>query len=148
MQDTSRRLFLCLSLAHACVFVAGCARSDPERELRAAATKMAQAVEQRAPADLLEHLADDFTRESSAFGKQDVKRLLAGILLRNEKIHVTAVVTSVVITGDRARTKVRVVASGGSGLLPERGQTWEFDAAWRREEGTWRVFNAEWQEGI
>jgi len=54
----------------------------------------------------------------------------------------------VVLTGDRARTKVRVVATGGSGLLPERGQTWEFDAGWRREKGTWRVFNAEWQEGI
>ena len=109
---------------------------------------MAQAVERHAPAELLEHVAEDFTRESATFGKRDAQRLLAGVLLRNEKITVSAVVTSVVLTGDRARTKVRVVATGGSGLLPERGQTWEFDAGWRREKGTWRVFNAEWQEGI
>jgi len=116
--------------------------------LRTAISRMAQAIERRAPADMLEHVADDFTRESAAFGKRDVQRLLAGVLLRNEKINVTAVVTSVAVTGDRARTKVRVIATGGSGLLPERGQTWEFEAAWRREKGTWRVFNAEWQEGL
>jgi hypothetical protein len=128
--------------------IAACARSDPERELRAAVARMAQAVEQRKPADLLEHLADDFTRDSAAFGKRDVQRLLAGVLLRNEKIQVSAVVTSVEVAGDRARMKLRVVAIGGSGLLPERGQTWEFDAAWRLEKGTWRVFNAEWKDGF
>jgi hypothetical protein len=57
-------------------------------------------------------------------------------------------VTFVAVTGERARTRVRVVATGGAGLLPERGQTWEFDATWRREKGGWRVFNAEWQEGL
>jgi len=91
---------------------------------------------------------DDFTRESRAFGKPDARRVLAGILLRNEKISVTAVVTSVESAGARARARVRVVATGGVGLLPERGQTWEFDAAWRRENGAWRLFNAEWQEGL
>ncbi|HTT11727.1 MAG TPA: hypothetical protein VMG60_12615 [Burkholderiaceae bacterium] len=78
----------------------------------------------------------------------DAKRVLAGVLLRNEKITVTAVVTSIDIRGDRARTRLRIVATGGSGLLPERGQTWDFDVAWRRENGTWRAFNAEWQEGL
>jgi hypothetical protein len=140
-----------LRLMFACAFVAACAvactRSDPERELRKTITQMAQAIERRTPADLLAHVAEDFTRESEAFGKRDVQRVLAGVLLRNEKISVTAVVTSVEVAGERARTKVRVVATGGSGLLPERGQTWEFDAAWRLEKGTWRVFNAEWQEG-
>jgi hypothetical protein len=91
---------------------------------------------------------DDLTRESSAFGKTDARRVLAGILLRNEKISVTAVVTSVESAGTRARTRVRAVATGGAGLLPERGQTWEFDAAWRRENGAWRVFKAEWQESV
>jgi len=157
MHHTMTRVFpraFCrhLWLVFACALVAAggaaCTRSDPERELRSAITQMAQAIERRTPADLLAHLADDFTRESDAFGKRDVQRVLAGVLLRNEKIGVTAVVTSVVVTGERARTKVRVVATGGSGVLPERGQTWEFDAAWRREKGTWRVFNAEWQEGL
>ena len=128
--------------------LAACGRSDPERELRATVTQMAQAIEQREPADFLDALSEDFTRESGAFGKQDARRVLAGVLLRNERIQLSAVVTDVRVEGDRASAKVRVIASGGAGLLPERGQTWEFDSAWRREKGRWMVFNAEWREGL
>lgn len=125
-----------------------CSRSDPERELRSAVAAMSQAIEQREPATFLDSISDDFTRESGAFGKQDAKRLLIGAYLRNEKISVNAVVTDVRIDGDRARAKVRVFATGGAGLLPERGQSWNFDSVWRRENGRWKVYNAEWVEAL
>jgi ketosteroid isomerase-like protein len=128
--------------------LAACGRSDPERELRATIATMAQAVEQRDPAAFMEAVAEDFTRESGAFGKQDAKRVLVATYLRNEKINLTAVVSDVRIEGDRAFAKVRVVATGGAGMLPERGQTWDFDTVWRREGSAWRVFNAEWREGL
>lgn len=134
--------------AAAALPLAACTRSDPERELRATIAKMAQAIERREPGDFLAGVAEDFTRESSAFGKQDAKRILAGILLRNEKVTVTAVVTELAIFGERASVRLRVVATGGAGLLPERGQTWEFDSTWRRVDGRWQVFNAEWREGL
>ncbi len=137
-----------LAIAALAALSAGCARSDPERELRATIGAMAAAIERRDPGAFLDALADDFTRESGAFGKNDAKRVLAGALLRHEKISVTAVVTDVRIDGERAFAKVRVAATGGAGLLPERGQTWEFDCVWRREGGRWRVFNAEWSEGF
>lgn len=130
------------------VAVCSCARSDPERELRDTIAAMARAVEGREPGTFLDSVADDFTRESGAFGKQDAKRVLAGIYLRNEKIRLAVVVTDVRIEGDRARVRLRVVATGGAGWLPERGQAWEFDSAWRRESGRWKVFNAEWKEGL
>jgi hypothetical protein len=142
---TSRRVLLLA--AAACV--AGCARSDPERELRETVTKMARAIEDKRAADFLEHISSDFTRESGAFGRDDARRLLAGAMLRNEKITLAAVVTDINLLGtDAANVRIRVVATGGSGLLPERGQVWEFTSAWRRERGTWRVFNAEWREGL
>jgi ketosteroid isomerase-like protein len=128
--------------------LAACSRSDPEREVRATIATMAQAVAQRDPAPFLDAVADDFTRESGAFGKQEARRVLAGAFLRNERIDVAAVVTDVRIEGTRAFAKVRVVATGGAGILPERGQTWEFDTAWRRDGGRWKVFNAEWREGL
>ena len=138
-----------LVLAIACtVFTVGCSRSDPEKELRSTIGAMAQAIEQHRVADALEPLADDFTRESGAFGKQDVRRVLAGAMLRNERIRLVATVTEVRVEGDRAFARVRVLATGGAGLLPERGQTWDFDTAWRREQGRWKVFNAEWREGL
>lgn len=137
-----------LAIAALGTLIAGCARSDPERELRETIGAMTAAIEKRDPGTFLEFLADDFTRESGAFGKHDAKRALAGALLRHGTIGVTAVVTDVRIEGGRAFAKVRVVATGGAGLLPERGQIWEFDSAWRREGGRWRVFNADWREGL
>ena len=127
---------------------ASCSRSDPERELRAAVTSMAQAIEQREPVAFMNFVSDEFARESGGFGKTDIKRVLAGVYLRNQKITLTTTVTDVRIEGDRARAKVRVMATGGAGLLPERGQTWDFDSAWRREDGRWKVYNAEWVEGL
>lgn len=128
--------------------LAACSRSDPERELRATIDAMARALEQRRPGDFLDAVAEDFTRESGAFGKQEAKRVLAGVLLRNEKINLAVVVTEVQVQGERARAQLRVVATGGAGLLPERGQVWEFQTTWRRERGAWKVFNAEWREGL
>lgn len=144
----TRRRVAALLLALGAAVAAGCGRSDPERELRATIDAMAQAIEKREPAAFLEAMADDFSRESGAFGKQDAKRTLVAAILRNEKIHVSAAVTDVRIDGDRAFVRVRVVATGGAGLLPERGQTWDFESAWRREGGQWKVFNAEWREGL
>ena len=144
----TRRRVVALLLALGAAFAAACGRSDPERELRATIDSMAKAIEKREPAAFLEAMADDFSRESGAFGKQDAKRTLVAAILRNEKISVSAAVTEVRIDGDRAFARVRVVATGGAGLLPERGQTWDFESAWRREGGQWKVFNAEWREGL
>ena len=141
----ARRALLAGALA---ALLSACGRSDPEREIRSTIALMAQSVEMRDPAVFLDAVAEDFSRESGAFGKQDVKRTLLAAYLRNEKITVGAVVTDVRVEGDRAFAKVRVIATGGAGLLPERGQTWEFDSAWRRERGQWKVFNAEWREGL
>jgi hypothetical protein len=127
--------------------LAACGRSDPERELRASIAAMAQAVESKRVGDALEPLAEDFTRESGAFGKADARRVLAGAMLRNEQIRVVATVSDVRIDGGRATAKVRVLATGGAGLLPERGQTWDFDTVWRRERGQWKLYNADWREG-
>ncbi len=135
-------------VAPAVVAPAACSRSDPERELRATIDAMARALEQRRPGDFLDAVAEDFARESGAFGKQEAKRVLAGVLLRNEKINVAVIVTEVQVQGERARAQLRVVATGGAGLLPERGQAWEFETAWRRERGAWKVFNAEWREAL
>ena len=144
----NHRTLLVTVVLVAIALFAACSRSDPEKELRSTIAVMAQAIENHQVGDVLDPVADDFTRESGAFGKQDARRLLAGAMLRNERIRLATTVTDVRIEGERAFVKLRVIATGGAGLLPERGQTWEFDTVWRREQGRWKVFNAEWREGL
>lgn len=143
-----RRLLALCALAAALAPSAGCGRDDPERELRDTVSRMARAIEARDLGAFLDHVAEDFARESGDFGKPDVRRALAGVLLRHEKVAVSAVVTGVQVTGARASVRLRVLATGGAGWLPERGQTWDVQTAWRREGGRWKVFNAEWREGL
>lgn len=142
------RLLAGLWVGAALVAAISCTRSDPERELRETVSSMANAIERRDPAAFLAGLADDFSRESGAFGKDDAKRVLAGVFLRNEKINLTAIVTDVMIDGAQASARIRVVATGGQGLLPGRGQSWDFDTAWRLSNGRWMVYNAEWRDAI
>jgi hypothetical protein len=144
----NHRTVLVAAVLAVVALLTACARSDPEKELRTTIAAMAQAIEQHQVGDALDPVADDFTRESGAFGKQDARRLLAGAMLRNERIQLATTVTDVRIEGERAFVKLRVIATGGAGLLPERGQTWEFDTVWRREQGRWKVYNAEWREGL
>jgi ketosteroid isomerase-like protein len=144
----ARQVLVIASALATVAVLSTCSRSDPERQVRSTIAAMAQAIEQHRVSDALEPLAEDFTRDSGAFGKQEARRVLAGAMLRNEKIQLSATVTEVRVEGERAFAKVRVIATGGAGLLPERGQTWEFDTAWRLEGGQWKVFNAEWREGL
>ena len=144
---TQRRLLLAAGAV--LLLQTACGRSDPERELRETIARMARAIEARQPDDFLNGLSEDFTRESGAFDKREARRLLAGLMMRNERVALAVVVTELEITGDRARARLQVVATGSSGgLIPERGQAWAFDSAWRRESGAWKVFNADWRESL
>lgn len=124
----------------------GCGRGDPERELIATINAMGKAVQQREPAKFLESVADDFTRNSGGMSKQDVQRALVGIYMRNEKVHVVVAITQIRIQDESAAVKLRVVATGGNGMLPERGRVFDFDSHWRRQGRDWKVFNAEWND--
>jgi ketosteroid isomerase-like protein len=128
--------------------VSACSKSDPEREVRAALTQMQSAIESRDTGAFMGFVADDFTRADEAMTARDVRRILTGIFLTQQKINIGASIQSVVIEGkpqDRALVKVNVIAtgSGANAVLPTSAQTWEITAALRREGSTWRVFNAQ-----
>ncbi len=135
---------LYLSLA---VLLSACGRTDPEKALRAAITDMEAAVKARDTSKFVAHLAPDFAQTGSAgLNRDDVRRTIAGILITNPNIYLNASISEVKISGESATAKLVVVAGGGSGLIPERAQSWNFTTRWRYEKDKWLVERADWTE--
>lgn len=136
-----------LCLAVAMILLVACSRTDPEKALRSAVAEMEAAVKARETAKVVSYLADDFTRPSSGgMNKQEARRTLAAVLLTNPNIFMNVTFKDVNITGDTATAQLVVVAGGGSGMIPERAQSWDFTTRWRFEGGKWLVTSADWTE--
>jgi ketosteroid isomerase-like protein len=125
-----------------------CTRTDPEKLLRASITEMESAVKARDTSKVMSFLAEDFRRVSPSgpMTKPDARRVLAAVLLTNPNIYANVTITDVQISGDSATAKLTVIAGGGTGLIPERAQSWDFATRWRLEGGKWLVYSAEWNE--
>jgi ketosteroid isomerase-like protein len=144
---TAALLFAVLTLLGAC------ARSDPEKELRATLVEMQAAVQKRDPSAFMAHVADDFTRQAGGMDAKELRRTLAAVFIRNQSIDITATVRELAIEpgGKRATVQVTAAAAGGQGaLLPERAQGWDIRCAFRRQgnstSGKWQAFNCDWKE--
>ena len=124
----------------------GCKRPSPEQALRDTIAAMVQAVEARDVKALLDHVAGDFTRNSGGLDRKQVRSLLLGIFLRTQKIHGVTTIREVKVDGDRGQVRLNLLATGGAGLLPERGRLWDISSGWRRDGGDWKLFNAEWSD--
>jgi ketosteroid isomerase-like protein len=127
------------------ILAAACSRDTPEAALRSTVASMEEAAKARDAAGVLKHLAEDFVRDSGGMDKSEVRRVLLGVFLRNEKVTVAATVREVKIEGNTATAKINVIATGGAGLIPERADGWEFTTAWRRDGSDWKLYNAEWK---
>ncbi len=126
-----------------------CTRTDPEKLLRLNITEMEAAVKARDTSKVVSFLADDFRRVSASpsiegMTKPDARRVLAAVLLTNPNIYANVTITDLKISGDSATAKLTVIAGGGTGLIPERAQSWDFATRWRLEGSKWLVYSAEW----
>ena len=134
------------ALLPAVSFLSACSRSSPEQALRDTIAVMVQAVESRDAKALFGHVADDFTRDSGGLDRRQLRALLLGLFVRNQRIQVVTTVREVRIEGNRGRVRFNVLATGGAGLLPERGRLWDVSSAWRLDGGDWKIYNAEWSD--
>jgi ketosteroid isomerase-like protein len=149
MTTHSRPILLSLLFALLSLTSIGCSRTDPEKALRTAIAEMEAAVKARETAKVVAYLAEDFVRPSTGgMNKQEARRTLAAVLLTNPNIYMNVTISDVKITGDTATSKLVVVAGGGSGIIPERAQGWNFLTKWRYESGKWLVTSADWTEAL
>ncbi len=136
---------LLLLVAVAAVFT-GCARSPTEQALRDRIDAMQSAAEQREMGEFMDGVAEDFAGNSSEFDRDGLQRLLRMIALRHQSIGVTRMALKVEMHGDRAVVRMQILVTGGSGgFIPEQGQLFDTESAWRFVDGEWQLGSAQWQ---
>jgi hypothetical protein len=149
MASISSRLpiFVGVAIFASFLLLVGCTRTDPEKALRASIAEMEAAVKARETAKLASYLAPDFARSGEGgMNRDEARRTVAAVLLTNPNIYMNVSISELTITGDSATAKLVVVAGGGSGLIPERAQSWNFTTRWRYENDKWLVERADWTE--
>lgn len=130
----------------ACIMImAGCARQPDAEAIRTAITQMAAAVQARHSADLIERISEDFTGNSGEVDRVQLANLLRAQLLVRGALSVNLGTIDVELSGDRATARFGATVTDASGRwLVDRSKTLQFVTGWRREQGTWRCYNADW----
>ena len=131
------------------MLLSACSRSSDEEQLRAALGTMQLAIEARQPSDFMDHVADDFTAPEAGMDRRQVHDLLRLQVLRNEHIGVSTVVRDLRVESGRATITMTVTLTGSSGgWLPERGSIYALTSGWRKDDGEWKLIQANWQRSL
>ena len=124
--------------------LAGCGREAPEAQLRQRFDAMQQAVEDKRVGDFMEGVSADFTGPGG-MDRAALHNLVRARTFANARVGATTGPLEVRVEGDNATVSFHVLLTGGSGrLLPEEARTYNVTTAWRREEGDWRIYHAQW----
>jgi hypothetical protein len=126
--------------------IAACARDPSEQALRDTLDALQTAGEERDVSDFMAHVAEDFVGNSSEYDRAGLERLLRIVSLRHQSIRVVKSGIEIEMHGDRAVVRMRILVAGGSGgLIPESGQLFETESAWRFIDGEWMLGSATWK---
>lgn len=129
------------------MLLAACSRAPDEERIRTALASMQQAAEAREPAGVLDRVAKDFTGNRGDVDRDGLSQMLRLQLLRREAIGVTMGAVDIAVDGDRATATFDVNLRDRTGRwVPVGGETYHVVSGWRREDGEWRCYNANWTD--
>lgn len=115
-----------------------------EEQVRALFEEAARAVGEKRAGDAVAGVSERF-RAAGGWDRAELRRVIAGHILRGEWLAVTVTGVQAAVEGDRARARVALVAArSGRGaaladLLPHEGTGLLLEAGLEREGGEWRV---------
>jgi len=128
------------------LLMTACSRSPSEQALRDTLDSLEIAGETRDVGDFMEFVADDFVGNSSEFDRKGLERLLRLVAMRHQSISVVRSGLEIEMHGARAVVRMRILVTGGSGgLIPDSGQLFDTESAWRFIDGEWQLGSASWK---
>jgi hypothetical protein len=134
-------------LLGAAVLLPGCSRPAPEAALRSAVERMEAAAEARDSSALVADFSEQFVGPDG-MDRDQFRRTLAVIWLRNREVGVAVGPLEVAIMGEGARVEFTAATRGGDGWLPDRAQVYRVKTGWRLEGGEWKLVSASWEPSL
>lgn len=141
-----RRSSAALALAFGIIILTAC--NEPltvEQQVIVTIREMEEKVEAGERRPFMDYLSDDFTAQGGSMNREQVRVLFVYQLNRHKRLHAQLFPISVSETGEnQAVAKFRALVTGGPGWLPDSGQVFDFETAWKHQEGEWLLTSANW----
>lgn len=130
----------------AVVGMTACHHQPAEQQVRQAIESAAAAARANDPSGVLAVVSDDFTGNDGDLDRRDLHRLLALRALRQDRTGILLGPISFERKGDRIVAHFKLVLTGGKpgDLLTDQSSIRTMTTAWRREDGEWRCYSANW----
>lgn len=126
--------------------LAACARVPDADAIRSAIEQMAAAAEAKRTAEVLEHVAADFTGNDGELDRAGLERMLRARVLAAQAIGVSIGSIAVEVDGHRATANFTMTVTDESGRwLSDRRAVLGMVTGWRQDAGVWRCINAQWE---
>jgi hypothetical protein len=121
-------------------------RTPDEKLIRQSIDAASQATEQTDASALTAQLTDDFDGNSGATTGQDIANVLRLARLRGETLHAVVGPVDIERRGERYVADFTVTLTSGGNVFPARLGVYKVEAAWRKDAGTWRCYQATWTQ--
>ena len=127
--------------------LAGCgAEPSVEQQVIASLEQMEQSAEEGRHLDFMGFVADDFSGQYGGMDRREFHRFMIFQMNENRRLHAQLFPIHVKETGEgMALAQFNILVTGGGGLLPDRGQLFEVETAWVRDDGDWLLSQADWE---
>ena len=136
-------------------FGGGCGGpADPEAKLRTLLEETERAVEARDLGPVKDAIAEAY-RDDAGRDKRELVRYLAGIILRNQNIHLATRVQALSVDAGGERGDVTMIAALASGPIASladltrlRGDVYQLEFSFVDEAGVWGLSHARWRPAV
>jgi len=144
---TYGRWLVGITMMVAGLFCAGCAGDPDQAALEATIAAAQAAAEEGEMGEVISIVAEDFVGQGGSYDRLLLRRMLLAIRLRHSDVSVSRVSTEYEVDPAFATVKMKLLLTGGTGVLPETGRLMSLETRWRVEDGQWRLTTAQW-DGI
>jgi len=138
-----------------CLFYAACSKdpSSPEEQVRNTLSALESAAEERSTSEFMQYISDDYL-DGQGNTKQDLKRYVQALFIRNQKINIFTFVKSMDINSGIATVEISTaMASRDIDLSQENNrlkadtQSFSVILSPNKNKKTWLVQSTSWERG-